>query len=68
VSQRAISTNTRELVTAGVLIEEPSGDRSLHAYRVDVDRVRALLDATAAFVVGGADSDAGSRAEVDDRG
>ncbi len=39
VSQRSVSTNTRELIAAGVLIEEPADDRRLHTYRVDVARV-----------------------------
>jgi hypothetical protein len=55
VSQRAVSTNTRELVAAGVLIEQPSEDRRLHIYRVDVERVEELLAAARAFTLGGSD-------------
>jgi DNA-binding transcriptional ArsR family regulator len=43
VSQRAVSLNTRELVAAGVLIEEPAEDRRFQIYRVDVARVEELL-------------------------
>jgi hypothetical protein len=52
VSQRAVSTNTRELVAAGVLAEEPADDRRLAHYRVDVERVEELLAAARDFTIG----------------
>lgn len=52
VSQRSVSTNTGELVAAGVLVEEPAKDRRVRVYRVDVDRVRELLRAAEAFTLG----------------
>lgn len=51
VSQRAVSTNTRELVAAGVLVEEPAEDRRLQIYRVNVERVEDLLAAARAFTL-----------------
>lgn len=52
VSQRSISTNTGELVAAGVLIEGPAEDRRVRTYRVDVDRVRELLREAGVFTLG----------------
>src|SRR4051812_30282702 len=51
VSQRAVSINTRELVAAGVLVEEPAEDKRFCNYRVDVDRVDELLAAARAFAL-----------------
>lgn len=52
VSQRAVSTNTRELVATGVLVEEPTEDKRLQMYRVDVRRVEELLQAARGFTIG----------------
>jgi len=51
VSQRAVSINTRELVAAGVLVEEPAEDKRFCNYRVDVDRVDELLAVARAFAL-----------------
>lgn len=60
VSQRSISTNTKELVLVGVLIEEPAGDRRVRVYRVDVERVRELLIAAEEFTIGPTDNEDGT--------
>jgi len=51
VAPSSVSTNIRALVAAGVLIEEPHQDRRLANYRVDVERVEELLEATRSFTL-----------------
>ncbi|MDQ3431253.1 MAG: hypothetical protein M3467_03340 [Actinomycetota bacterium] len=51
VTQRAVSVNTRELVAAGVLVEESAEDKRFKIYRVDVERVEELLAAARAFTL-----------------
>ncbi|MGL5826812.1 MAG: hypothetical protein ACRCYU_18675 [Nocardioides sp.] len=51
VTQRAVSVNTRALVAAGVLIEEPADDKRFQIYRVDVERIEELVAATRAFIL-----------------
>lgn len=52
IGRRPVQVNTRILVDAGVLIEQPSSDKRQRSYQVDRDRVEDLLAAARDFTLG----------------